>query len=144
MVAGVVAVGCWGPMVCRLPSAPSRLSAAITYRPQNSAGHGPDAARSAAVATGQSLARHPVAAKNKKPKSLNDVIDNIRNLLVGLLVSLAALFVVIAGLLYLVAGGDMRATETAKGAVKCAVIGFVLAGAATLIVAALKRVVNVE
>lgn len=110
---------------------------AIRTRP---AGGPPSPTR--ASRTARVVAAPVLAAPAGKPKDLTEVINRLRNVLVGLLVAIATLFLVIAGLLWVVAGGDMRAIETAKGAVKSAVIGYVIAAAATLIVAALKQVVS--
>ena len=80
----------------------------------------------------------PVAAPTQ---NLRKVITGVRNLLVGLLVSLATLFLVIAGILYIAAGGDMRAVENAKTALKSAIVGYLVAAIATFIVEALQSVV---
>lgn len=78
---------------------------------------------------------------SKPTQDLQKVIGGVRNLLVGLLVSLATLFLVIAGILYIAAGGDMRSVENAKTALKSAVVGYLVAGIATFIVEALQSVI---
>ncbi|MFC5827563.1 pilin [Nonomuraea insulae] len=48
------------------------------------------------------------------PASLNAVIDNLRNVIVGLLVALATLFLTVGGVRYILAGGDPGEVEAAK------------------------------
>jgi hypothetical protein len=58
---------------------------------------------------------------------LNQVIDNIRIWVTGLLAALATLLLMIGGVRYLLAGGDPGAHERAKGSIRGALIGYALA-----------------
>jgi hypothetical protein len=69
--------------------------------------------------------------------SLNTVIDNLRNWLVGILAAVATLFLTVGGLRYLTAGGDPGQVEKAKTALKSAAIGYALAALAPLLVSIL-------
>lgn len=57
-----------------------------------------------------------LAAEAEQPgvSDLGEVIDNIRNWVVGLLVALATLLLTIGGLRYLLAGGDPGEVNKAK------------------------------
>jgi hypothetical protein len=74
--------------------------------------------------------------------TLTGVIDNLRNWLVGILATLATLFLTIGGLRYLTAGGDPGQVEKAKTALKSAAIGYALAILAPLLVTILGSVVG--
>ena len=58
---------------------------------------------------------------------LNQVIDNIRVWVTGLLAALATLLLMIGGVRYLLAGGDPGANERAKGSIRGALVGYALA-----------------
>jgi hypothetical protein len=58
---------------------------------------------------------------------LNQVIDNIRVWVTGLLAALATLLLMIGGVRYLLAGGDPGAHERAKGSIRGALVGYALA-----------------
>ena len=73
--------------------------------------------------------------------SLNSVIDNLRNWLVGILAAVATLFLTVGGLRYLTAGGDPTQVEKAKTALKSAAIGYALAALAPLLVSILASLV---
>lgn len=73
---------------------------------------------------------------------LNQVIDSIRNWVTGLLAALATLFLTIGGLRYLTAGGNPRAVEQGKDAIKSALIGYALAALAPLLVDIMRRVIG--
>jgi hypothetical protein len=81
----------------------------------------------------------PVASS---PPDLATVIGNIRLWAMGILAALATLFLTIGGIRYLTAGGNPRAVEEAKGAVRNAMIGYALAALAPLITGILQRVVG--
>jgi hypothetical protein len=55
---------------------------------------------------------------------LNQVIDNIRVWVTGLLAALATLLLMIGGVRYLLAGGDPGAHERAKGSIRGALVGY--------------------
>jgi len=74
---------------------------------------------------------------------LNQVIDSIRTWVTGLLAALATLFLTIAGFRYLTAGGNPRALEQAKDAIKSALIGYALAGMAPILVQILRQVLHI-
>jgi hypothetical protein len=89
-----------------------------------------------------SLLASPVTAY-AAPGDLTSVIDSLRNWVAGLLIALATLFLTIGGLRYLTAGGNPRAMEQGKEAIKSALIGYALAALAPLLVDILRRVVGV-
>lgn len=83
----------------------------------------------------------PAAAAVSAP-SLNGVITNLRDWLVGILVGLATLLLTWGGIRYLTAGGDPAQIERAKSALKSAAVGYLLAALAPLIVGILQSVVR--
>ncbi|GGL42605.1 pilin [Planomonospora parontospora] len=76
------------------------------------------------------------------PSSLNQVIDNLRNVIVGLLVGLATLFLTIGGIRYILAGGDPGEVEAAKKTLRYAGIGYGVAALAPLLVSILQGIVG--
>ena len=74
--------------------------------------------------------------------TLNGVISNLTNWLVGILAGVATLFLTIGGLRYLTAGGDPGQVEKAKTALKSAAIGYALAILAPLLVSILASLVG--
>jgi Type IV secretion system pilin len=74
--------------------------------------------------------------------SLNQVIDNLRTWLIGLLVALATLLLTVGGVRYLLAAGDPGALERAKSTIKAALAGYALAALAPVLVAVLKHIVG--
>lgn len=74
--------------------------------------------------------------------SLNQVFDNMRNWAMGLLVTVAVLFLTIAGLRYVTSGGDPGAIEKAKSALKASLAGFALASLAPVLVTVLQHIVG--
>ena len=76
------------------------------------------------------------------PGSLEQVIDNLRNFLIGLLVGLATLFLTVGGVRYLSADGDPGEVERAKKSLRNAAIGYGLAMLAPIIVTVLKSLVG--
>ncbi|MEQ4725187.1 pilin [Nonomuraea sp. B19D2] len=81
-------------------------------------------------------------AKPKDPGSLNQVIDNLRNVIVGLLVALATLFLTVGGVRYILAGGDPGEVEAAKKTLRYAALGYGIAVLAPLLVAILEGIVG--
>lgn len=72
----------------------------------------------------------PAVAAPAPPPAVNDlstVIDNVRFWVMGILGSVATLFLCIGGARYLMAGGDPSEVERAKGSWKSAGIGYALA-----------------
>ena len=72
----------------------------------------------------------PLAA----PKSIEEVVNNIRAWLVGILIAVATLFLTVGGLRLMWSNGDPGEAEKGKAALKSAAIGFGLAMLAPLIV----------
>ena len=84
----------------------------------------------------------PAFADAAAGPSLNTVIDNLRNWLVGILAGVATLFLTVGGLRYLAAGGDPSQVEKAKVALRSAAVGYALAILAPLLVSILASVVG--
>lgn len=87
------------------------------------------------------VAAAPPAAAASGP-SLNDVISNLTNWIVGILAGVATLFLTIGGLRYLTAGGDPGQVEKAKIALKSAAVGYALAILAPLLVSIVTSIVS--
>jgi len=77
------------------------------------------------------------------PPSLNQVLDAATAWLVGLLASLATLFLTVGGIRYMAGATDPGEVEKAKTALKAAAIGYALAALAPLAVKILKQIVGV-
>ncbi|WP_408629875.1 Mbov_0395 family pilin-like conjugal transfer protein [Amycolatopsis aidingensis] len=75
-------------------------------------------------------------------RTVDEVLNNIRNWIMGILAGVAVVFLTIGGLRYLMASGDPGETEKAKGSFKAAGIGFGLAALAPLVVEILKGIVG--
>ncbi|MFC9973892.1 pilin [Spirillospora sp. NPDC127200] len=75
-------------------------------------------------------------------ESLQQVIGNLRNVIVGLLVGLATLFATIGGVRYILAGGDPSEVEAAKKGLRYAGIGYGVAILAPLLVKLLQQIVG--
>jgi len=75
-------------------------------------------------------------------RSLDEVLTNIRNWIMGILAGVAVVFLTIGGLRYLMAAGDPGEVEKAKGAFRAVGIGFGLAALAPLVVEILKGIVG--
>jgi hypothetical protein len=74
--------------------------------------------------------------------TFNDVLNNIRNWILGLLAGLATVFLTIGGVRYVLAAGDPGEIEKAKTCFKTAGIGYGLAALAPLVVDVLKQIVG--
>jgi hypothetical protein len=83
----------------------------------------------------------PALAQAADP-ALEQVIDRLRTVLVGLLVALATLFLTVGGLRYLFAGGDPGQVEKAKITLRSAAIGYGLAALAPVLMRLLRYVVG--
>ena len=83
----------------------------------------------------------PALAQTNAP-TLSGVIDNLRNVVVGLLAGLATLFLTVGGLRYMSAAGDPSQVERAKVALRSAAVGYGLAILAPVLVGILKSVVG--
>ena len=75
-------------------------------------------------------------------QSVGQVLDNLRNWLMGILAGLATLFLTLGGVRYVMAGGDPGEVERAKTAFRSAGIGYALAALAPLVVTVLKQIVG--
>nr|WP_184729324.1 pilin [Saccharopolyspora phatthalungensis] len=75
--------------------------------------------------------------------SLDVVLNNIRNWLMGILAGLATVFLTVGGVRYVMAGGEPGEVEKAKQAFKSAGIGYGLAALAPLVVTILRGIVGV-
>ena len=73
--------------------------------------------------------------------SLDQVIDNARNWLIGILSAVATICLTVAGVRYVIASGDPGELEKAKAAFRAACLGYVVAMLAPVIVAILKSIV---
>ncbi|MFB4302212.1 pilin [Actinomadura sp. NTSP31] len=73
---------------------------------------------------------------------LEQVIGNLRNVIVGLLVALATLFATIGGVRYLLAGGDPGEAEAGKRTLRNAAIGYGIAALAPVLVQLLQYIVG--
>ena len=74
--------------------------------------------------------------------SVGQVLDNIRNWIIGILAGLATVFLTIGGARYVMAGGDPAEVERARMALRSAAFGYALAALAPLIVQVLKNIVG--
>jgi hypothetical protein len=82
------------------------------------------------------------AAPPMAVKTLPEVINSLRLWVMGILTAIATLFLVVAGLRYLSAGGDPAAVEQAKGGFKAALTGYALAVLAPVILQALQGILG--
>ncbi|WP_328469114.1 pilin [Actinoplanes sp. NBC_00393] len=83
------------------------------------------------------------AAAPTAPPSVNDlttVINNLRYWIMGVLGSVATLFLCIGGARYLMAGGDPSEIERAKGSFKSAAVGYALALLAPVVLTILNSI----
>ncbi|MFI9811568.1 hypothetical protein [Saccharothrix variisporea] len=74
--------------------------------------------------------------------SVEQVLTNIRNWLMGILALLATVFLTIGGVRRVFGGGDPSEQEKAKEAFKAAAIGYTLAMLAPVVVSVLKGIVG--
>jgi type IV secretion system pilin len=74
--------------------------------------------------------------------SIDQVLTNIRNWVMGILAGLATVFLSIGGVRYVMGGGDPGEIEKAKTAFKAAGVGYGLAALAPLVVTVLQGIVG--
>lgn len=74
--------------------------------------------------------------------SVDQVLTNMRNWLLGILAGLATVFLTVGGVRYVMGGGDPGEIEKAKTAFKTAGIGYGLAVLAPLVVTVLQGIVG--
>ena len=95
-----------------------------------------------AAAVPATLAVNPPAAPNLQlAGNLLQVFTNIRNWLMGILASLATIFLTLGGIRYLIGAGEPEEIHKAKTAFKAAGIGFGLAALAPVVVSVLESLV---
>ncbi|MGW0891521.1 pilin [Saccharopolyspora sp. NPDC002578] len=75
-------------------------------------------------------------------RTIDDVLNNIRDWLMGILALLATVFLTIGGVRYVLAAGDPGEIEKAKQAFKSAGFGYALAALAPLVVEILRGIVG--
>ena len=74
--------------------------------------------------------------------SVSTVLSNIRNWIMGILASVATVFLTIGGLRYVIANGDPGEVQKAKTAFRSAAFGYGLAALAPLVVTVLQGIVG--
>lgn len=74
--------------------------------------------------------------------SIDQVLSNIRNWIMGILAGLATVFLSIGGVRYVMGAGDPGEIEKAKTSFRAAGVGYTLAALAPLIVSVLKGIVG--
>lgn len=74
--------------------------------------------------------------------SIDTLLTNIRNWLMGILAGLATVFLSVGGVRYVMGGGDPGEIEKAKSAFRSAGFGYALAALAPLVVTVLKGIVG--
>ncbi|MEG8179295.1 hypothetical protein GZH49_12225 [Nocardia terpenica] len=97
------------------------------------------------VAAAGSATAHPVtptAPVLAIAGSMGEVLDNMRNWLVGILAGLATVCLTIGGARYLIGGADPAEIQQAKIALRAACVGYGLAMLAPVVVAVLKSFVG--
>lgn len=73
---------------------------------------------------------------------INTVANNLRNWLIGILATIATLFLTIGGVRYVISGGNPGEIEKAKSAFKAAAVGYCLAVLAPIFMTILQGLVN--
>jgi hypothetical protein len=74
--------------------------------------------------------------------SVDQVLNNLRNWLMGILALLATLFLTIGGVRYVLANGEPSEIDKAKESFKSAAFGYALAALAPLVVEVLRGIVG--
>jgi len=74
--------------------------------------------------------------------SLDDVLTNLRNWLVGILAGVATVCLTVGGVRYLIGASEPGEVERAKTALRAAAVGYVLAMLAPVVVSVLKSIVG--
>ncbi|MEV7042879.1 pilin [Amycolatopsis sp. NPDC051061] len=75
-------------------------------------------------------------------QTVDQVLTNIRNWIMGILAGIALVFLTIGGVRYLMAGGNPGEVERAKDSFKASGVGFGLAALAPIAVEILKTIVG--
>jgi hypothetical protein len=100
----------------------------------------------AVMLTGSAAHAEPVVlaqAVLAQAASVDQVLTNVRNWLMGILAALATVFLSIGGVRYVMANGDPGEIEKAKAAFRSAGVGYGLAALAPLVVTVLQGIVGV-
>lgn len=137
----------------RATSCTSRPSASASATPRMSsasAGHRLTLRRNLAVLTGIAVvalfvpasAAHADTVVIALAGSVDQVLTNIRNWVMGVLAGLATVFLSIGGVRRVMGGGDPSEQEKAKECFKAAAIGYGLAALAPLVVTVLQGIVG--
>lgn len=100
------------------------------------------AVTAAAVAATIPVADADTPAIVAQAASLTQVLNNVRDWLMGILATLATVFLTVGGVRYLVAGGDPSEVEKAKQSFRSAGWGYALAALAPLLVSILRGIVG--
>lgn len=74
--------------------------------------------------------------------TLNQVVENLRNWISGLMVAVGVCLLTVAGFRYVISSGDPGQIERAKSALKAALYGFALAALAPAIITVLQHIVG--
>ena len=92
------------------------------------------------------LTASPAYAADPDPGTaqLTTILNRATGWLVGILATVATLFLTIGGIRHLMAGGDPGEVEKAKGAYKSAAGGYALAILAPIVVAILRGILGVK
>jgi hypothetical protein len=85
---------------------------------------------------------HVLAQGDNGINKLNEVLENLRNWIMGVLAALATAYLTVGGVRYLMAGGDLGEIDAAKRCFKAAGVGYALAMLAPFFVAALRSIVG--
>lgn len=83
------------------------------------------------------------AAGDPGTTQLKTILNNATGWLVGILATIATLFLTVGGVRYMMAGGDPGEVEKAKGSFKSAVLGYALAALAPVVVLIVKGILGV-
>ena len=75
-------------------------------------------------------------------ESVEAVLDNVRNWIMGIAAGLATVFITIGAVLYMAAGGDLGQVEKAKTAFRSAAFGYALALLTPLVLTVLREIVG--
>jgi hypothetical protein len=78
-----------------------------------------------------------------QPAPLEQVINNLRFWIMGIVAGIATLFLVVGGLRYITAGGDPSEIERAKGNLKSALLGYALAVLAPILLTILQSILGI-
>jgi succinate dehydrogenase/fumarate reductase cytochrome b subunit len=96
----------------------------------------------ALLATASTANAAEAGAVLAQAESVEQVLDNVRGWLVGILALLATVFLTIGGVRYILGGGDPGEIEKAKVAFRSACVGYALAVLAPLVVTVLQGIVG--